>query len=198
MTNSVLQVVNVQPADAGVYGVAVSDGTSQTQVGATLTVQEALRIVIEPQGLELQAGRTLELSVSAQGVAPLSYQWRYDGVDIAGATGETLTLPAIRTAQAGRYTVVVSNAFSTLQSQEAVVSVVPVSSQIESFERLADGTVELRMTGPVGARAVVLVSSDMLEWTELVNLPIVNASFTYLDTEAPNIAVRFYRGQVLP
>ena len=198
MTNSVLQVVNVQPADAGVYGVAVSDGTSQTQVGATLTVQEALRIVIEPQGLELQAGRTLELSVSAQGVAPLSYQWRYDGVDIAGATGETLTLPAIRTAQAGRYTVVVSNAFSTLQSQEAVVSVVPVSSQIESFERLADGTVELRMTGPVGARAVVLVSSDMLEWTELVNLPIVNASFTYIDTEAPNIAVRFYRGQVLP
>ena len=128
----------------------------------------------------------------------MSYQWQHNGVDIAGATGAVLALQSVRVDQAGSYTVVVSNPFATLLSQPAVVNVVPVESRIVSFERLADRTIELVLTGPIGARAVVEVSNDLFEWTELVNLPIVSTPFRTIDSAAPNFDARFYRVRVVP
>ena len=198
LTTSAVLVLDVQQGDAGVYEVAIADGISQTSASATLTVLEGLLIVTQPVGLDLQAGQNAELTVSAQGVDPLSYQWQHNGVDIAGATGAVLALQSVRVDQAGSYTVVVSNPFATLLSQPAVVNVVPVESRIVSFERLADRTIELVLTGPIGARAVVEVSNDLFEWTELVNLPIVSTPFRTIDSAAPNFDARFYRVRVVP
>jgi len=197
-TNAALVLVDVQQDDAGVYEVALNDGVSQTSASATLTVLEGLLIVNQPVGLDLQAGQNAELTVSAQGVDPLSYQWQHNGVDIVGASGAVLALQNVRVDQAGSYTVVVSNPFATLLSQPAAVNVVPVESRIVSFQRLADRTIELVLTGPIGARAVVEVSNDLFEWTELVNLPIVSTSFSTIDSAAPNFDARFYRVRVVP
>jgi hypothetical protein len=54
----------------------------------------------------------------------LSYQWKKDGVDIAGATGRTLAITDINASQhEGNYTVVVSNAFGSVTSSVAQIDV---------------------------------------------------------------------------
>ena len=49
-------------------------------------------VSVEPAELAVQAGGTAVFSASASGTPPLRYQWRRDGVDIAGARTPTHTL----------------------------------------------------------------------------------------------------------
>lgn len=52
------------------------------------------------------------------------YQWRFEGVAIPEATNSSFTLTMVQPADAGSYTVVVSNAFGTATSPSAVLTVV--------------------------------------------------------------------------
>ena len=128
LTNSAVVLGDLQSEDAGVYEVSISDGISQATASATLTVQEALLITTQPLGQSVVLGEGAQLTVGAQGVEPLRYQWQHNGLDIAGAAAASLELVDAQPAQAGEYTVVVSNAFGTIVSEPAVVSVrVPLS-----------------------------------------------------------------------
>jgi hypothetical protein len=62
------------------------------------------------------------LSVSANGTG-LSYQWFKDGVAINGATATSLSVASVGTADAGTYTVVLSNPCGSDTSDAAVVSI---------------------------------------------------------------------------
>lgn len=66
-------------------------------------------ILAQPQNQSVLAGETVTLSVSADGAAPLNYQWHFDGNRISGATSSTLVLTNVQLAQAGSYSVVVFN-----------------------------------------------------------------------------------------
>src|SRR5207245_11066514 len=59
----------------------------------------------------------------AAGTAPLSYQWRKDGGRLAGATQSSLTLTNFQESDAGSYDVVVSNAWGSVTSAVALLSV---------------------------------------------------------------------------
>lgn len=69
------------------------------------------------------AGEKVVLSVDADSSATLSYQWRFNGVDIVGANQATLTLGAAQTFQTGNYSVVVSTAEGVVESEPALVTV---------------------------------------------------------------------------
>ena len=45
----------------------------------------------------------------ASGTAPLSYQWRFNGTNLSGATSSALALSNVQTNNSGSYAVVVSN-----------------------------------------------------------------------------------------
>lgn len=64
----------------------------------------------------------MNLSVTATGTGPLSYQWRRNGVDIPGATGQTLLLLNTVPADAGLYSVVVYNAYGYDISLSAAIT----------------------------------------------------------------------------
>ena len=49
-------------------------------------------IVTPPQSQTVPPGSPVTFSVSATGLAPLSYQWQRDGVNISGATGSSYTI----------------------------------------------------------------------------------------------------------
>src|SRR6185503_4202702 len=53
-----------------------------------------------------------------------SYQWRFNGVDIAGATGSSYQIGRAITNLAGNYSVVVSNAFGVVSSAKATVTII--------------------------------------------------------------------------
>ena len=77
----------------------------------------------QPDG---DGGRECEFSVVASGTAPLSYQWRLGGANIAGATSATLTLDSVTTGQSGgSYTCAVSNTVGTATSSAATLTVNP-------------------------------------------------------------------------
>ncbi|HVU32860.1 MAG TPA: immunoglobulin domain-containing protein [Opitutaceae bacterium] len=68
-------------------------------------------------------GQAITLSVSVNGTAPFTYQWQKGGAAISGATNSTYTLDPIRVADAGTYTVVVTNAAGNATSGPVVLAV---------------------------------------------------------------------------
>jgi hypothetical protein len=80
-------------------------------------------ITQQPQATEGPVGGTVSLTVGVKSKAPLSYQWRFNGTDLAAATDEVLTLTNLRAAQGGGYSVFITNLFGTTTSATAVVTV---------------------------------------------------------------------------
>ena len=76
------------------------------------------------QVAECHAGRITAFTVSASGTPPLSYQWRLAGTALPAATNSTLSLTNVSNAQAGGYTVVVTNSFGSVTSVLARLTVV--------------------------------------------------------------------------
>jgi hypothetical protein len=121
--------------------------------GAVTPLPVAPVITTQPQGQSATVGTSITLGVSATGTAPLTYQWRKDGVAISGATGGTLTLSNVTATSAGGYNVVVGSAGGTVTSNVAQLTVVPalaVTAQPQSITVTAGSTVTLSFsaTGP--------------------------------------------------
>ena len=83
--------------------------------------------IIEPPASQaVAAGRTVNFSVIAVGTLPLSYQWEFNGTNIAGATNTTLTLTNVQLSQAGNYAVLVTNFYGSVLSLNALLIITPI------------------------------------------------------------------------
>src|SRR6185295_3872096 len=58
-----------------------------------------------PQNLTVNGGASATFTVVAQGAGPLTYQWQKDGIDLAGATGASLTISSASATDVGEYVV---------------------------------------------------------------------------------------------
>jgi hypothetical protein len=126
--------------------------------------------------------------VAATGTAPLAYQWRRNGTDIAGATASSYTTPATTLADNGaQFTVVVSNAAGAVTSSAATLTVTPASNvagnprRVQAVVTSHPGVIRIRSAvAPSGRAMLVWVrsgssgfddhietsnSSDGLTWT---------------------------------
>jgi hypothetical protein len=87
-------------------------------------------ITVQPLPLALMAGRTARFSVLASGDAPLTYQWRTNGVNlsdggnVAGAASPALTVSPVGLTDAADYDVVISNGAGSITSSVANLSVI--------------------------------------------------------------------------
>ena len=88
-----------------------------------LTAINPPAVATPPAAISLNPGQTGSLSVVATGTAPLAYQWRKDGTAIAGAIAATLALPNAQAADAGSYSVAITNAYGSVTSSAAAVTV---------------------------------------------------------------------------
>jgi hypothetical protein len=81
-------------------------------------------ITSQPSSQTVTAGLTASFSVAVSGTAPLSYQWRKNGVNISGATSSTYTTPAAATTDSGSaFSIVVSNSIGSAISGNATLTV---------------------------------------------------------------------------
>lgn len=80
-------------------------------------------ITAQPTAIEGIVGSAAELRVTALGSAPMNYQWYRNGSALLTANSQTLSFPALRTADAGLYKVRISNAAGALESDEVRVDV---------------------------------------------------------------------------
>ncbi|MCF3649862.1 FG-GAP-like repeat-containing protein [Synoicihabitans lomoniglobus] len=77
----------------------------------------------QPTGGEFELKQRIELSVEATGIPAPIYEWKRDGVTIAGATGQSFTIERAQPIDAGRYTVVARNPQGTVDSDAAVIEI---------------------------------------------------------------------------
>jgi len=82
-------------------------------------------IVTAPRNRTTVEGATVSFSVVAAGTRPLSYQWLFNGNPLADETNTVLTLSNVSAAEAGEYSVVVSNRLDRVTSSAAVLTVNP-------------------------------------------------------------------------
>ena len=73
-------------------------------------------ISVEPTNQTVISGADVTFSAVAGGTAPLSYQWRFNGTNLTGATATVLTLTNVQVSQSGSYTLVVSNVAGSITS----------------------------------------------------------------------------------
>lgn len=119
-TSNALQIVAATPAESGAYDVVVQD---QCRVMASSVAQVEVRtgpvIVASPGSGSAHIGGTFTFSVTAAGIGSLSYQWRRDGVEIAGANDRTLVIGSVSWADEGDYDVLVTDDCGTTPSAAA-------------------------------------------------------------------------------
>lgn len=138
-----LTLTGVTTNQAGSYLCVVSNlvGTA-TSSAATLTVNlapVAPLITTQPVGQTVTAGANVSLVVTASGTSPMSFQWRRNGVNVAGGTGATLNLSSVTTNQSGTYTCVASNVAGTATSSGAILTVQPVVPQSSVLTVVVEG-----------------------------------------------------------
>jgi uncharacterized repeat protein (TIGR03803 family) len=139
-----LTISNVTFGNAAFYSVVVSNAyNSVTSEDALLEViYSPPRITTQPASQTVVAGTTDSFTVTASGDQPLSYQWQENGVNltdggsISGSTTSSLTISNVTLANAGNYSVIVSNPVFALSSTSAALTVVPVTPPGASMSSL--------------------------------------------------------------
>jgi hypothetical protein len=108
--------LNIPTGLSGV--VAIGAGDSHT-----VALTAAPVVVSQPAALAVNATSNAAFFAAVTGAGPLGYQWRKDGVNLPGATAATLNLLNVQTNQAGAYSVVITNAYGSVTSTVAVLTV---------------------------------------------------------------------------
>jgi hypothetical protein len=127
-TSSMYSINSTSTSDAGSYTVVVTNSAgSATSNAATLTVAAAVvtpTITAQPNAVSVQVGGAASFSVSVSGTSPFTYQWKKDGVAIAGAISSTYTINSTASSDAGSYSVVASNSAGSVTSNAATLTLV--------------------------------------------------------------------------
>jgi hypothetical protein len=82
----------------------------------------------QPKNQAVAAGATAQFSVSAVAVPAPTYQWYVNGSALTGATASTLSIPNVRSSDAGEYSVAITNPLGTITSEKAVLTVSAISA----------------------------------------------------------------------
>ena len=124
-------------SDNRIYALNVSGGTSSSpwpmhrqnpartgrKAGAGAPV-----VRTQPSSRAVAIGGSTTLSVVADGLDPLTYQWYFNGAPIAGANQASYTITNATASSAGNYTVVITNGAGAVTSSVATITVASASS----------------------------------------------------------------------
>jgi hypothetical protein len=126
-TNTSLTLTNIQPIQAGTYVVQVANaGGSTNSTNAVLTVNAPPGITMQPANSTNVVGTTATFTVTASGSTPLNYLWKKNGTNLIGATGTNYTIVSVQTNDAGIYSVTITNAYGSIISSNAALTVNPL------------------------------------------------------------------------
>src|SRR6202000_2017579 len=106
-------------ADAGNYTVVVTNlyGSTVSDIAVVGVVQSPPSIInnLPSTTNNVYAGFVQQLTATASGSRPFSYQWQLNGAPIAGATNSSLTIGNQTLGMSG-YSVVIQNGFGMVNS----------------------------------------------------------------------------------
>ena len=109
-------------------------------------------VVTQPMNQTVVEGQPATFSVSANGTAPLNYQWMKNGAPISGATGPSYTTPATTAVDQGdQFSVSVGNSAGSVTSSAVALSInVPFNFAVQVPSGTAAGSGTLTVTAQIG------------------------------------------------
>jgi Immunoglobulin domain len=129
--------------------------TASGSFGITLPPQ----ITAQPQSVAEVSNAPVIFSVTAKGSPPLYYQWQFNGTNltdgtppwssstISGSTGNSLTISNPSTNDIGGYSVVITNAYGSVISQTAQLTLTPqITAPPQSVTTTNGGTAQFSVT----------------------------------------------------
>ena len=139
-TNSTLIRSPVTSADIGTYSVGVTNAAAGVvSSNATLSYTTG---PIAPGAQAVILGAPVTFTLTGMPAYPAyTYQWKHAGTNLPGATGPSLTLPAATVADAGTYNVLVTLGATSVESDPAMLSVLPSPTTSYSAAVAADAPV---------------------------------------------------------
>ena len=159
-------------------------------------------ILVQPQPASqtVNFGATISLGVTASGTPPLRYLWSQNG-NLVGGNSPTLVLNNVARAQAGTYSVTITNAGGFVSSSNAIVHV-NVPQLLGAPKLLPDGSLQLSSTDANGglltlanlANFEAQASTNLVDWTTLPDaLSLTNGLLQLQDAARTNFNTRYYR-----
>lgn len=153
-------------------------------------------ITTAPGGQTVNLGAPVTMFVAATGTQPFAYQWRRNGVDLPGQNSDTLSIGSATAADAGSYTVAVSNLGGAATNNPPAVLRVLVPPVILSESRTGNQfTAVVQTVSGLNYRLEYKNLLTAAGWTPV--LPAVVGSGAPLNLTDSNATVpaRFYRVQ---
>lgn len=150
-------------------------------------------IVTGPTDTNVVVGGSVLFSVAAKGAPPLQIQWQLNGTNIAGASNALLILPHAELADAGTYTVAVTNGSGSATASAKLQVHEATGIRFDALTLSAGGQLACTVEGPVGASFQVESSTDLKTWSPVTSLQntfgVLQLNLS-LDT---GVSAKFYR-----
>ena len=153
-------------------------------------------ILVPPLTQTAELGSLAGFWVEITNIAPVAtYQWYFDDTNaLGGATNSYVVLADVQAAQAGAYTVVVTNVYGAVTSAPAMLSVIPPVER-----RIVPA---LNLTAEVGSFLQLDYVNSLApgaQWLSLTKVMIESTPQLYFDVSEPLPVQRFYRAwQTMP
>ncbi|HEY6169120.1 MAG TPA: immunoglobulin domain-containing protein, partial [Verrucomicrobiae bacterium] len=196
-TNPTLARPGITTNQGGNYRViAANIAGPATSAVAVVTVLIPPGITNQPVSINATAGNEVIFTATPTGSGPFTYQWRFNGTNIASATNQSYSISGVQSSQAGFYTVVVSNPVGSVVSAAAVLwFVIP---ELFSGPDLVGG---VRISAATGANFRVEFATNLIDampWATLSNFTLTTNSQPVSDPQSAQKPSRFYRVRLLP
>ena len=169
-----------------------------------LSMTSAPQILTQPANQAALAGARVTLSVTVFGAPPLKYYWQrsgtnlIEGANLSGVNRRILTINNLSSADAGNYSVVVSNSLGSVLSSNALVTVISPPA-FQSIIR-SNAAIRLSWNATASQKYQLQFKSGLLgtNWTNLgSSITATGATVTASDPTGSNDQ-RFYRVILLP
>ena len=176
--------------EVSVYNTALSAAQILAiyDAGSTGKCKEPV-IAGQPQNQDGYYGSSVFLSVNATGSGTLSYQWLLNDVAITNATNATLSLGNLQPANAGEYSVIISNLYGVTTSAPALVTVNPPGISLALYPGLT-------ISGAPGFTYGIQYSTNLSntnDWLGLANVTLSGTNELYFDLQPATAPQRSYR-----
>ncbi len=165
-------------------------------------------ILTQPANLAILTGNNAAFSATVIGAPSLVYQWQQNGTNLAdgdaisGVNTTNLTLTGVTNYSPTSYTLVITNAYGSVTSSEAMLTVLNPTPIISGVAAHPDGSFTLTFAGTPGGTYVLETTTNLsstVNWQPIAtNTLDSDGIWQFTDMQAADFPQQFYRLKVAP